>query len=91
MLFHLIIGFVFCFHCIKAAGNSDGQAAIAGLSFVMGGFVVGSINTLNNLTTIVWLPAVLWAFQLGPAQPWALPLTAFFYVWRFWAANPNSG
>jgi hypothetical protein len=36
---------------------------LTSVSFCYGSFVMASVNTLNNLSTAIWLPAVLWAFQ----------------------------
>lgn len=89
VLFHVVVGFVFCFHLVGAKGGSNQAAVVAGLSFVLGGFAVSSINTLNNLCTIVWLPAVLWAFQRSRTRRWTLPLTAVFVCLAILGGEPQ--
>ena len=89
VLLHAAAGFVFCFVLVRSRGCSDQAALIAGLSFVLGGFGVSSVNTLNNLCTIVWLPAVLWAFGLSCARRWALPLTAVFLCLAILGGEPQ--
>ena len=61
ILIHILLGFVFFYSFIKELGLSAGTALFASIAYCFGGYVLSSINTLNNLTTLIWLPAILWA------------------------------
>jgi hypothetical protein len=65
ILAHLFLGFCFFYLFIKNLGLSKKAAIFTGISYCYGGYVIASINTLNNLTAIIWLPAVLWSFTKG--------------------------
>lgn len=62
---HFFLGFCFFYLFIKGIGLSRKSALFTSISYCYGGYTIASINTLNNLTTSVWLPAILWAFQKG--------------------------
>jgi hypothetical protein len=61
VLIHLGLGFLFCYLFLREIGASPQAATLAGISFCYGGFTIATINTLNNLSTVIWLPAILWA------------------------------
>jgi len=58
---HILLGFVFFYSLIREMGLTPRTALFAGISYCFGGYVLSSVNTLNNLTTLIWLPAVLWS------------------------------
>lgn len=61
VLVHLGLGFLFCHLFITQIGASPRAATLAAISFSCGGYVIATVNTLNNLSTAIWLPAILWA------------------------------
>ncbi|MFH1982583.1 MAG: YfhO family protein [Pseudomonadota bacterium] len=63
ILFHFFVAFYFFYLFIRAHGLSSGAALIGAIAYTYGGFTISSVNTLNNLSASVWLPAVLWAHQ----------------------------
>jgi len=65
IILHFFLGFCFFYLFIKGLGLSKYTAIIMSISYCYGGYTIASLNTLNNLTTSVWLPAILWAFQKG--------------------------
>lgn len=62
---HFFLGFLFFYGFVRSLGLSANTAILTGISFCYGSFVIASVNTLNNLSTAIWLPAVLWAFREG--------------------------
>jgi hypothetical protein len=58
---HFFLAFIFCFLFARATGAHVAPALFAAIGFCWGGYLLSSVNTLNNLTTAVWLPAVLLA------------------------------
>ena len=63
IVLHFFLGFCFFYLFIKGIGLSRKAALITGISYCYGGYTIASINTLNNLSTLIWLPAILWAYQ----------------------------
>jgi Bacterial membrane protein YfhO len=63
IILHIILGFCFFYLFIKGIGLSRESALITSISYCYGGYAVASVNTLNNLSTMIWLPAILWSFQ----------------------------
>ena len=63
IVIHFILGFCFFYQFITGLGLSRKSALITSISFCYGSFTISSVNTLNNLSTLIWLPAVLWSFQ----------------------------
>lgn len=61
ILIHFLLGFLFFRSFLLSVGLSSKTALFAGSSYCFGGYAFSSINTLNNLSTMIWLPAVLWA------------------------------
>ena len=60
---HFFLGFLFFYDFLNSLGLSARTARLISVSFCYGSFVIASVNTLNNLSTAIWLPAVLWAFH----------------------------
>lgn len=60
---HFFLGVLFCYLFLKQEGRSTGAALPAAAAYGYGGYTIASVNTLNSLTTAIWLPAVLWAFS----------------------------
>ena len=63
VVLHLILGFCFFYLFIVSLGLSRKSAMITAISYCFGGYIFAAINTLNNLTTAIWLPAILWSFN----------------------------
>ena len=63
ILLHIALGFCFFYLFIRSTGLSKKAALFTGVSFCYGGLTIASINVLNNLSTLIWLPAILWSFQ----------------------------
>ena len=64
---HFFLAFIFCFYFARSAGLQAAPALVAAVGFCWGGYLLSSVNTLNNLTTAVWLPAVLLAVDRAVA------------------------
>ena len=62
---HFFLGFFFCYRFLLQTGRSCKTAIFGATAFCYGGYLLSSINTLNNLSTAIWLPAVLWRCQLS--------------------------
>src|SRR4030042_1340919 len=62
---HFFLGFCFFYLLIKELGLSRKAAIFTSLSYCFGGYTIATVNTLNNLSTIVWLPAILWSFTMA--------------------------
>ena len=60
---HFFLGFLFFYGFLKSIGLSSRTALLLSVSFCYGSFVIASVNTLNNLSAAIWLPAALWAFH----------------------------
>ncbi len=65
---HFLLGFCFFYLFIVSLGLSRKTALLVSISYCYGGYVFATINTLNNLTTGIWLPAILWAFTRAVAR-----------------------
>ncbi|MBI9084519.1 MAG: YfhO family protein [Desulfobacterales bacterium] len=64
ILLHFFLAFIFFHLFIRSHGLSSGAAIIGAIAYAYGGYTISSVNTLNNLSATVWLPAVLWAHQM---------------------------
>jgi len=64
ILLHFLLGFCFFYLFIRSLRLSKHTAVLTAISYSFGGYMIASVNTLNNLSTQIWLPAVLWAFTL---------------------------
>ncbi len=60
---HFVLGFCFFYLFIRVLGLSKASALITSISCCYGSYAIASVNTLNNLSTMIWLPAMLWSFQ----------------------------
>jgi len=63
VVIHFFLGFCFFYLFITGLGLSRKSALLTSISFCYGGYTFATINTLNNLSTVIWLPAILWAFN----------------------------
>jgi hypothetical protein len=62
---HFFLAFCFFYLFIKGLGLSTGAALLTSISYCFGSYAISSVNVLNNLSTLIWLPAVLWSFQMA--------------------------
>ena len=60
---HIFLCFCFIYLFVREIGLSVGAAIFSAIAYSYGGYVLSSINLLNNLTVITWLPAMLWSYQ----------------------------
>ncbi len=60
---HFFLAFYFFYLFIRLMGLSRKAALLTSVSYCYGGYTIASVNTLNNLSTLVWLPAILWAYR----------------------------
>ena len=65
---HFILGFCFFYCFITGLGLSRKSALLTSISYCYGSYTISSVNTLNNLSTLIWLPAILWSFQKATAK-----------------------
>ena len=63
VVFHFFLGFCFFYLFITSLGLSRKSALLTSISYCYGGYVFATVNTLNNLSTAIWLPAILWSFN----------------------------
>jgi hypothetical protein len=63
IVFHVFLCFCFVYLFIRVIGLSFPAAIFSAIAYSYGGYVLSSINLLNNLTVITWLPAMLWSYQ----------------------------
>ena len=63
VILHFILAFCFFYLFLKGIGLSPKSAIITSISYCYGSYAIASVNTLNNLSTLIWLPAILWSFQ----------------------------
>jgi len=63
ILFHIFLAGLFFFLFIRGSGLSQSAGWITSISYAFGGYTLSSINVLNNLSVLVWLPAVMWSFR----------------------------
>jgi len=73
IVFHMFLCFCFVYLFIRGIRLSIPASIFSAIAYSYGGYVLSSINLLNNLTVITWLPAMLWSYQR------ALTLKSFFY------------
>jgi len=65
ILSHFFLGFCFFYLFSKELGQSRKAAIFTSISYCFGGYTIATINTLNNLSTLIWLPAILWSFTMA--------------------------
>ncbi|PKN29835.1 MAG: hypothetical protein CVU64_06095 [Deltaproteobacteria bacterium HGW-Deltaproteobacteria-21] len=59
---HFLLAFIFFYLFIRQLGLSFGAGLLTATSYCYGSYIISSVNTLNNLSTAIWLPISLWAF-----------------------------
>lgn len=91
IILHMILGFCFFYLFIKGIGLSRKSALITSISYCYGSYTIATINTLNNLTTLIWLPAVLWSFQRAKSKGHksGFFLTVFFLCMAILGGEPQ--
>jgi hypothetical protein len=62
VLLHFFLGFYFFYRFLLGLGISRGAASAMSVSYCYGGYTIAAVNTLNNLSTLIWVPAILHAF-----------------------------
>ncbi len=65
---HFFLAFCFFYLLIREIGLSRESALFTSISFCFGGYAIASANTLNNLSTLIWLPAIIWSFHRAANQ-----------------------
>ncbi len=92
IVFHLFLAFCFFYLWIVSLGLSRKSALLMAISYGYGGYLFATINTLNNLTTAIWLPAILWSFnragQIAENRPF-YGLTVLFISMAILGGEPQ--
>ncbi|MCP4107706.1 MAG: YfhO family protein [Desulfobacteraceae bacterium] len=65
---HFFLAFCFFYLFIRQIGLSRESALFTSISFCFGGYAIASVNTINNLSTLAWLPAITWSFLRAKKQ-----------------------
>lgn len=88
---HIFMAFCFFYRFIREIGLSGKSALLTAMSYSYGGYTLSSINTLNNLSTLIWLPAILWSFQkaINKKHFQYLYLTVIFLVMAILGGEPQ--
>ena len=60
---HFFLGFCFFYLFIRSIGLSFTTGIVTSISWCYGSYTISSINILNNLSTLIWLPAILWSYN----------------------------
>ena len=60
---HLFLAAAFTYGLMRSLGCQKSGSLIAGATFVLSGFVVSKTVELMTVSTLPWLPAVLWAMD----------------------------
>ena len=68
VILHFFLAFCFFYLFLKGLGLSPQSAIITSISYCYGSYAIASVNTLNNLSTLIWLPAILWSYQRATAK-----------------------
>ena len=63
IVFHIFLCFCFIYLFVREIGLSFGAAIFTAIAYSYGGYVLSSVNLINNLTVITWFPAMLWSYQ----------------------------
>lgn len=63
IILHFFLAFFFFYHFIKEIGLSRKSALFTGISYCYGSYTISVISTISNLSTLIWLPAMLWSFH----------------------------
>jgi len=63
IIIHFFLGFYFFYRFIRGLGLSGNTAIFTSISYCYGGYTIAAVNVLNNLSTLIWLPAILWSLH----------------------------
>jgi hypothetical protein len=81
IVFHIFLCFCFVYLFVREIGLSIGAAIFTAIAYSYGGYVLSSVNLINNLTVITWLPALLWSFQRAlTGKSWFYYLLTIFFL-----------
>jgi hypothetical protein len=88
---HVFLALCFFYLFIKGMGLSKEAALLTSVSYGFGSYVISSVNLLNNLSTLIWLPAVLWSFERArkKGSPSTYLLTVLFLSLGILGAEPQ--
>lgn len=90
IVLHFFLAFCFFYLFIKGLNLSSSSAMITSISYCYGGYTISSINTLNNLSTLIWLPAILWVYLKAQTKgPSGYFLTVFFIGMAILGGEPQ--
>ena len=91
VVFHVLLCFCFVYLFIREIGLSCPSAVFAAIAYAYGGYVLSSINLLNNITVITWFPAILWSYQraLSSKELFYHLLTVFFLCLAILGGEPQ--
>lgn len=62
IILHLFLSFCFVYYFIRDIALSLSAGIFTAIAYSYGGYVLSSVNVINNLTVVTWLPAMLWAY-----------------------------
>lgn len=91
VVFHIFLCFCFVYLWLKGNGLSLPASIFSAIAYAYGGYVLSSINLLNNLTVITWFPAMLWAYQRALSEKSLIGygLTIFFLCLAILGGEPQ--
>lgn len=91
VVLHIFLCFCFVYLWGRGNGLSIPASIFSAIAYSYGGYVLSSINLLNNLTVITWLPAMLWAYQKALSEKsWiGYALTVFFLCLAILGGEPQ--
>jgi hypothetical protein len=91
VVLHIFLCFCFIYLWGRGNGLSVPASIFSAIAYSYGGYVLSSINLLNNLTVITWLPAMLWAYQKALSEKsWIVyALTVFFLCLAILGGEPQ--
>jgi len=91
VVLHIFLCFCFVYLWGRGIDLSIPASIFLAIAYSYGGYVLSSINLLNNLTVIAWLPATLWAYQKALSQKsWiGYALTVFFLCLAILGGEPQ--
>jgi len=77
IVLHFTLAAIFTFALARLLGMSRAAAAVAGLAFGCGGFLMAQVPNLNIMTGAVWLPLILYGvIQTTRQRSWPAALLA---------------
>ncbi|MEW6669098.1 MAG: hypothetical protein AB1512_28135 [Thermodesulfobacteriota bacterium] len=88
---HFFLGFCFIYNFIREMGLSRPSALFVGISYCYGGYMIASVISPNHLSTMIWLPAILWGIQRWRDRRRLsdLCITLFFLVMSVLGGEPQ--